>query len=188
MNSKDLTGKKFGKLTVVSFAESRIVGIKRKISKRYYNVLCDCGKKKITCGENLTYGLSNSCGCVSIQKTIERNYKLRLPNNQSHWNRYYKYHLKDARTRNIETNITMDEFKEICQKDCYYCGAKPERKANKNLFGEIYKNSIDRIDSSKNYQKDNIRASCWMCNNMKSNYKEKLFLEKIKQINKHLKL
>ena len=188
MNVKDIVGQRFGKLIVVSFAGCRIVGKKRKISKRYYNVVCDCGNQKQTRGENLTYGLSNSCGCAAIEKTIKRNNKLRLPNNQSHWNRYFKCHTKDAKNRGLSTNLTIDEFKEICQKDCYYCGGKPERKAHKNLFGEIHKNTIDRIDSSDSYHKDNIRPCCWFCNKLKSNYREEVVLEKIKQINVYLNL
>lgn len=188
MNVKDIVGQKFGKLTVVSFAECRIVGKKRKISKRFYNVKCDCGKEKTICRENLVYGSSLSCGCAAIEKTIKRNHKLRLPDGASHWNRYYKTHLKDARTRKIDTKLTLEKYKEICQKDCFYCGAKPERKAHSNLYGEIYKNTIDRIDSDDFYHDNNIRPCCWMCNKMKSNSKEEEFLEKIKQINRHLNL
>ena len=37
--------------------------------------------------------------------------------------RSYKKHAKE---RGIEYEITEEQFKEITQKDCYYCGKEPE--------------------------------------------------------------
>lgn len=53
---EDLTGRVFGKLTVVSKAPS----VKKA---RYWNVVCQCGKNKIVKGNNLTQGATQSCGC-----------------------------------------------------------------------------------------------------------------------------
>lgn len=49
---KDLTGKKFGKLTVVSYA-----------GDGKWNCICDCGNEKIANGEYLGRS-TNSCGCL----------------------------------------------------------------------------------------------------------------------------
>ena len=61
----DLVGRKFGKLTVLSFARSQI--IKNK-SIFYWNVKCDCGELKIVIGSNLKSGSTKSCGCVIKEK------------------------------------------------------------------------------------------------------------------------
>lgn len=54
----DLTGQKFGRLTVIKRAEN--IG-------RYSAWLCkcDCGKEKIINGNSLKSGLTRSCGCIS---------------------------------------------------------------------------------------------------------------------------
>lgn len=53
----DITGQKFGKLTVLSRAEND--GIHTA-----WNCLCDCGKEKRIRAQSLKTGMSKSCGCV----------------------------------------------------------------------------------------------------------------------------
>lgn len=62
---KDLTGQKFGKLTILSRAEDKIYHddlgkITRK--RLVWNCICDCGKQKKVVNDNLMNGLK-SCGC-----------------------------------------------------------------------------------------------------------------------------
>lgn len=65
---KDLTGKRFGRLIVLS------VNYKAKFpnQKTTYNCKCDCGKESITSAQNLIKGHTKSCGCLrreSMRKT-----------------------------------------------------------------------------------------------------------------------
>jgi hypothetical protein len=53
----DITGKKFGKLTVIARATNR----KKKIR---WNCICDCGQSRTVVSENLRTGHTVSCGCV----------------------------------------------------------------------------------------------------------------------------
>ncbi|MCH3966764.1 MAG: hypothetical protein LKE52_04000 [Bacilli bacterium] len=53
---KDLTGQRFGRLTVVSLKG-------RKNNKTYWNCHCDCGKDCVVSTTNLTMGQTVSCGC-----------------------------------------------------------------------------------------------------------------------------
>lgn len=53
----DLTGKRFGRLTVVGLA-----GRQRRMSQ--WNCVCDCGGKSVVSGANLQSGNSSSCGCL----------------------------------------------------------------------------------------------------------------------------
>lgn len=55
----DLTGKKFGSLTVVSRAENN------KWKKSRWNCLCDCGNTVTVLGSSLSYGETKSCGCMT---------------------------------------------------------------------------------------------------------------------------
>jgi hypothetical protein len=54
----DLTGRKFGKLTVVDIAYLK----NRHI---YWNCLCECGNTKIVNGIGLKRGTTKSCGCYN---------------------------------------------------------------------------------------------------------------------------
>lgn len=54
----DLTGEKFGRLTVVSRAPS-------KNKRTYWSCMCDCGNACTVEGYNLTSGKTKSCGCFS---------------------------------------------------------------------------------------------------------------------------
>lgn len=57
-NKNDLTGKKFGRLTVI-----RDTG-KRPNRVVVYECICDCGNVKEVIGNNLSRGKSKSCGCL----------------------------------------------------------------------------------------------------------------------------
>lgn len=55
---KDLTGQKFGKLTVVSRSEN-------KYGRATWLCKCDCGNEKIVQSWNLVKGYTTSCGCIA---------------------------------------------------------------------------------------------------------------------------
>ena len=61
---QDLTGRKFGRLTVVAF-----VGSPKRIS--FWACRCDCGEKVRVRGTDLKDGRTRSCGCLQIQVVTE---------------------------------------------------------------------------------------------------------------------
>lgn len=68
-NYKDLTGKRFGMLTVI-----RRVPKPKHLKKdaTYWLCKCDCGNEHIVQTCNLTSGHTKNCGCVKKTKTTER--------------------------------------------------------------------------------------------------------------------
>lgn len=58
---KDLTGMKFGRLTVIEF-----VGVIN--GRAYFKCRCDCGNIHIVSGRNLKSGEVKSCGCLRKEK------------------------------------------------------------------------------------------------------------------------
>jgi hypothetical protein len=56
-NLRDLTGNRFGRLTVTSKKESK----KRKV---YWNCICDCGQSTAAHSQDLRSGKRKSCGCI----------------------------------------------------------------------------------------------------------------------------
>jgi len=60
----DLSGKKYGRLTVLSYKESRNHGPR-------WTCVCDCGNEKIVDGEELKRGKVKSCGCYNRDRKKE---------------------------------------------------------------------------------------------------------------------
>ena len=65
-NFKDMTGIKFGRLTVISKAESDKRGEAR------WSCRCDCGENTIVNGSHLRSGRVQSCGCYRRERISER--------------------------------------------------------------------------------------------------------------------
>jgi hypothetical protein len=89
--------------------------------------------------------------------------------------------------RNLEFNITKEEFTAISQKNCFYCGLPPNKvfKAKKVYFGEFVYNGLDRLDNNIGYNLNNIVPCCFRCNRMKSNLSIEEFLTHIKIISSY---
>ena len=61
-----------------------------------------------------------------------------------------------AKTRKIDFELSFEQFMELWEKPCYYCG--------KDINGI----GIDRKDPSKGYNVDNIVSCCTQCNRAKT--------------------
>lgn len=98
------------------------------------------------------------------------------------WYTSYKY---GAKNRNLEFNLSIEDFLDLIKKPCVYCGQPaPERtvSAHKKNSYNIIAQGIDRIDSSKGYSKENCVPCCTICNRMKLDLSKTEFLDKISQI------
>ena len=152
----DLTGQKFGRLTVIKRVESLVQPSGQR--KTRWLCKCDCGNEKIIQSSQLKSGMTKSCGCLSREKSRERlfahglrrtrlyalwcNIKSRCfnPNNA---------HYKDYGGRNITIcNEWKDNFMSF--HDWAFDNGYNE-KAKK------YECTIDRIDNNKDYCPDNCR-------------------------------
>ena len=58
-NLKDLTGKSFGKLTVIKRSKD-----KKNAGHTFWKCQCDCGNTLIVDSSNLKSGNTRSCGCI----------------------------------------------------------------------------------------------------------------------------
>lgn len=70
----------------------------------------------------------------------------------------FKQHKRECIRRNLENNLTKEQFAEISKKDCAYCGEK-----YKNTVGS----RLDRINSKKGYTLENVVSCCYRCNTIK---------------------
>lgn len=173
MNKIDMINLKFGRLTVESEKESRK-------GQFYYNCKCDCGNNTIVSGANLRGKTVFSCGCLAKELLAKRSKKKKGESALS--NKYYSYKVK-AKERGFTFNLTKEQFKEIVDKNCYYCNEIPSNisKSRTNNGDYIY-NGIDRVDNSIGYLYKNCVPCCGMCNTMKRHYSLEEFKNKIIKI------
>lgn len=88
----------------------------------------------------------------------------------------YRMYKDAATTRGIPFKVTEEQFLDLWQKPCYYCGV------NISTIG------VDRVDNTRGYELDNIQPCCTSCNKMKLDSSEKEFYNKLFRIIKHRNL
>jgi len=80
-----------------------------------------------------------------------------------------------AKLYNVPLTISLEEFKELISKPCYYCGGKlPEAGSG-----------VDRINSKLGYTIKNVKPCCWVCNRAKGTFTQDEFHKWVKQIHKY---
>lgn len=67
MKYKDITGKKYGRLTPLAF-HHRDADAK----KTYWSFRCDCGQEVALLSDTVTRGDTKSCGCLRVEKSRQR--------------------------------------------------------------------------------------------------------------------
>lgn len=120
-------------------------------------------------------------GCLECTEKLTSKPKLSI--NERNYNSYK--HKIESQTKH-EFNLSFEEFDSLVIKDCYYCGSNPifpERFKNEFKNRDIkYFNGIDRVDSLKGYTLDNCVPCCSICNRMKSDMEQSIFINHINKI------
>lgn len=156
----DLTGHRYGKLTVIS--EHDVT----RNRKYRWKCVCDCGTKTVAIGGDMRSGRQVSCGCVSQQVNGERMTTLLFVHGLSHapvgnsW-RMMMYRCYDEKCKHFHNYGGRGIL--VCE----YLMESPENL--RNIIGDrppvIL--SLDRIENSGNYtcgQCDECRANKWSLN------------------------
>ena len=175
----DLTGQKFGRWTVIkrSYPNKGIEPV--------WLCKCDCGKEKIVIGNSLRKGDSKSCGCLSNELKSARR---KLNSGLASMRAVIRQYKANAENRGLEFRLNEKQFKEITQKDCFYCGAKPNNIIKSPTHnGDYSYNGLDRIDNNKGYTIDNIVPCCKRCNRAKDTYTLQEYKGWIKRTYKKIK-
>jgi hypothetical protein len=178
---RDLTGQRFGRLIVLERGEN----LSRPPCKSHPNgksritwvCQCDCGTIKTISAEKLYHKKSptRSCGCLNTDTNRAKAYLMHKANT--------KYHPSIGTARGIWAKIYKDgpdglsfeEFYDLSQKPCHYCGSKPNNSQNSPMSdklasafakenGTFVYNGLDRIDSTKHHTLDNVVPCCKWCN------------------------
>lgn len=151
----DLTSQKFGRLTVIK--RSYPNGNRRQPK---WLCKCDCGKEKVILGDSLKQGVIKSCGCLKADNHLEPGL--------ANMRKLISDYKQKAKKHRLNYKLTEEQFKEITQKDCYYCGAKPNNVTRSPTYnGDYIYNGLDRIDNAKGYTMENVVSCCKTCNSAK---------------------
>lgn len=163
-NFKDLTGKTFGRWTVLYRAKDYISP--KGVKKIRYHCRCDCGNEGDVQANALSMGKSKSCGCLQLEWAYE------IGNQKKHG-------LRRTRLYRIWANMYDRCKNEYNRRFSSYGGRGIEicsEWQGENGFMTFYnwamsngydeKLSIDRIDNNGNYCADNCR---WVDNKTQSN-------------------
>lgn len=132
-------------------------------------------KRCPVCGEfkNITEFHHNQCAADGYTSTCKDCARHTL-------GRRYKNYKQGAKSRNLDFDLTKDEFDKITKQPCEYCGEYSGE------FLGICFCGIDRIDSNQGYVKNNVVACCETCNRMKWDYKIDDWINKMKKILKYM--
>ncbi len=160
----NLLNQTFGKLTVKSISHSnhRII----------WNCECSCGNVCEVSGSDLMRSHTTSCGC---NRRKEYGYAAMIKVLTD-----YKRH---AKIKNINFDLSEDEFIFLTKQNCHYCGCEPSQISNKiDSNGEYIYNGIDRVNQDEGYTIDNCVSCCSECNYMKNTQSQDGFLSMVKRI------
>lgn len=138
MAVKDLTGAKFGRLTVVKLAYYN-----KTHKSTYWECLCDCGNLKQIARSSLISGRSKSCGCLLSETAKQVNSK----HGQYQSGIYMVWVNMKKRNKN-EICIEWNDF-EVFYKDMFegYSSGCVLTRINKNV--QFYKNNCEWMTSSE---------------------------------------
>lgn len=70
---ENLTGRRFGRLLVLKQTEDWISPSDNTVKRARWLCQCDCGNQTVVEGSVLKNGKTLSCGCLMVEKTIQRN-------------------------------------------------------------------------------------------------------------------
>ena len=134
---------------------------------------------------------SRSCSSKSneVFKLLPRNTKNLNPSNRVDEFTGFREHLRRVKYRTKEVDLSLEDMLEVWNKQkgiCIYSKVKLKRCSKKNINSPIDTMSLDRIDSSKGYTKDNIQFISIAMNHMKNSMTHEQTLELI-EILKHNK-
>lgn len=178
----DLSGMKFGRLYVKSFAY-----IDKKHERAMWNCVCDCGKELIVSRQALRTGSRISCGCYHheyVMKAIDRMHKLNKKQNEIIFcDDYAKIKLSNCDEFALIDKDDVDKAKQYYWHKSRFGYVKTNKSDGKNhkglrLHRLIIDNvpdglTVDHINQNKlDNRKSNLRVVNQMVNN-NNNYKTK---------------
>lgn len=157
MRMIDLSGQKFGRLTVIEKAGSTKHGAIKWLCK------CDCGNESIVIGDELRKGKTTSCGCYAKEIARETAKKHIAGKNKTHGKAGTLIYKEWSEMKRRCNSPKDDNFKnyggrgiKVCDRWQNSFEAFYEDVSKLPHFGEKGY-SLDRINNDGNYEPNNVR-------------------------------
>ena len=83
----------------------------------------------------------------------------------------YRIYKRESKKRNLEYNLTLEQFSLFFDQPCFYCGETDNKKLG-----------IDRVDNNIGYNVENCVTCCQICNFTKHNLNYEKWINYIKQL------
>lgn len=144
----DLTGKRFGRWTVVKKAESKIIGEKPVV---FWKCKCDCGTERDVEGKSLRSGASESCGCLQKQKAAETIQARRKRNEYS-----MEGDIVSVKMRNGVMLCDKIDWDKLSK---YYWFIAGDGYPTTSIDGKFKKFHVLILDCPKGYERDHINGN-----------------------------
>ena len=191
-NFVDMTGQRAGRLVAIEYAET-----KNKTAQWWCK--CDCGNLTLVSRGALLSTLkgrkdgTSSCGCSRSTGIGSRPYYKRnnIDTLLAAKNKAYSVYKKAAQKRHLEFSLTKEQFHEIVQKECHYCGQEPAMEKRSDSIHSVVSvylhNGIDRKNNSEGYTIENSLPCCSICNHAKHILSYDVFINWVHKASKHIK-
>lgn len=162
-NFIDISGRVFGRLTVLSLS-----GTRKRDGRTMWLCRCECGNQKDVTGKSLRAGKTTSCGCMISDTTALRNYrhgKSKCGTLYYTWSkvkdRCYNKNSPDYKDYGARGVVVCDRWLHSFESFLDDMGEKPTPD-----------HSIDRIDTKGNYEPENCKWSTDLeqANNTRNNH------------------
>lgn len=178
MRLKDLTGQKFHLLTVIKRAGANRQGSSTWLCK------CDCGNEITASSDHLTRKKDpiKGCGCKRYMKGNEKPQWNGAGEISGGWwyNRVSRERDQKRRTK-VPATVTIEFAWDLFLKQNRKCALSGVDLVISTTH-HYNTASIDRIDSSKGYEEDNIQWVHKHINFMKRTYSQEYFIEMCKKV------
>lgn len=182
----NLIGCMFGRLTVIA-------ALPRKNNRTWWQCQCSCDETVVfeVRGDYLTGNAMRSCGCMHAETKAEASQKMRVYDTYSErsarhiWGKEYR-----------DGGLTFEQFYELSQKNCFYCGAAPSSISNPHKNdenssqkakdeGDFVYNGLDRMNNDYKHTLENVVPCCKICNLTKGIMNMEDFEKFIRAIHAH---
>lgn len=178
MYFKDITGQSFGFLTVLQPAPSR------KNGHAWWKCECKCGNVIELSSKYIVRG-TGSCGCLVHRRGKDHPYWRGCGELMSS---FFSMIKKGASTRDHTFEITIQDAWELFEKQkgiCALSGLTIELPKSRYELDSYKTASLDRIDNSVGYTKNNIQWVHKHINMMKRTLSQEQFIELCKAVASH---
>lgn len=128
--------------------------------------------------KNITFGTM-----TEIKKHLVCGNCKERPKGETGLLQHYNTYVDKAKRRNIQFNLSLEEFKAITSQNCHYCNDEPKPiKYITTEWSQYFGIGIDRMNNNQGYILSNCLPCCSTCNKAKLTMSYQKFTDYLKRL------